>query len=145
MTTETKIKPTLDFAGILAISPDRKRVIIVQRKPDSENYGLPCGGIEEGEDSLTAALREFKEETGLDSRDLFDLNLSIVLRSNPHISDSKIGQTFFMEYQGNLSIFPFIGPEATKVDLMEMGDYLDLCAYRSHDEYVMRNFGLIKS
>lgn len=135
----------LNFAGILATTPDQKKLIIVQRRIGSADYGLPCGGIEKGEDPLTAALREFEEETGLKKETIQSNNLSIVLRSDPHNPNSKLGQTFFYQYQGGISIFPFVGPEGLTIDLMDMEDYLDICSYRSHDEYVMRNFGLIKS
>lgn len=145
MMTTTTNEGVLNFAGILATTPDQKKLIVVQRRIGSADYGLPCGGIEKGEDSLTAALREFEEETGLSRKTIQSNNLSIILKSDPRNSNSKLGQTFFYQYQGDTSIFPFVGPEGLKINLMDMEDYLDICSYRSHDEYVMRNFGLIKS
>ena len=35
---------------------------------DDESWGIPKGGLKPGEDLLTAACREFKEETGIESK-----------------------------------------------------------------------------
>ncbi|MDJ0507742.1 MAG: NUDIX hydrolase [Crocosphaera sp.] len=41
------------------------RIVLIQRK-DTGRWGLPGGIVDWGEDILTAATRELKEETGLD-------------------------------------------------------------------------------
>lgn len=53
-------------AGIALIN--KGRIFLIRPSFDSipQNYGIPKGHIEPGEDSETAALREFKEETGID-------------------------------------------------------------------------------
>ena len=44
------------------------------RKRDEGAWSIPKGGAEEGEDLLTAAVREFQEETGIEPRgELVDL------------------------------------------------------------------------
>src|SRR6478735_1754747 len=59
-------------AGIAVVAADTGRVLMAQRAPDpndhpavAETWEFPGGSLEEGEEPLAAALREFKEETGL--------------------------------------------------------------------------------
>jgi ADP-ribose pyrophosphatase YjhB (NUDIX family) len=58
--------------GVAVIATDGgERFVLCRRGPGSFGegaWGLPQGGIEYGEDILTAALREVKEETNLDVR-----------------------------------------------------------------------------
>jgi len=63
-------KDTLDHAGILVKAKDTGRVLLIQKGPEDkhgENKGLfelPGGHIEEGEDALETAIREWEEEVG---------------------------------------------------------------------------------
>tara|TARA_R110002074_G_scaffold52243_1_gene131724 strand:- start:109 stop:573 length:465 start_codon:yes stop_codon:yes gene_type:complete len=43
------------------------------RRSDKDSWSIPKGGIEEGEDTLDAATRELKEETGIGSDEYGDL------------------------------------------------------------------------
>jgi ADP-ribose pyrophosphatase YjhB (NUDIX family) len=43
------------------------KVLSVSRKNDPNAFGLAGGGVEPGEDPLAAALRELREETGLNA------------------------------------------------------------------------------
>jgi 8-oxo-dGTP pyrophosphatase MutT (NUDIX family) len=52
-------------AGVLVIRADG-RVLAVSRGADVTDWGLPFGQGEPGEDAGTIALRELREETGLD-------------------------------------------------------------------------------
>lgn len=45
---------------------DRPRVLLLLPRGDRDRWGLPGGGIEPGEDHETAAVREVREETGVD-------------------------------------------------------------------------------
>lgn len=63
-------------AGVVIKSADSGRVLMTQRTPfhgdDEETYGkweFPGGSIDEGEHPLQGALREFREETGLELPD----------------------------------------------------------------------------
>lgn len=54
-------------ATILTFHKDGNRVLAVSRKDDPDDFGLPGGKVDPGEDPADAAVRELKEETGLDA------------------------------------------------------------------------------
>lgn len=54
--------PTTYSAGGIVINKNRE-ILLVQEF--GEYWGLPRGHVEEGEDALTAAIREIKEEAGI--------------------------------------------------------------------------------
>ena len=57
-------KVILVFAGGCVFDDDGK--VLLQRRGDSNRWGFPGGAIELGETPEMAAIRELKEETGLD-------------------------------------------------------------------------------
>ncbi|HET6536768.1 MAG TPA: RNA pyrophosphohydrolase [Sphingopyxis sp.] len=60
--------PYRPCAGVMLVNHEG-RIFIGQRMDDaSEAWQMPQGGIDEGEDAQTAALRELHEETGVDPR-----------------------------------------------------------------------------
>lgn len=66
-------EPGITHAGLVIKAADSGRVLMTQRTPyhgdDEDTYGkweFPGGSIDEGETALQAALREFREETGLE-------------------------------------------------------------------------------
>lgn len=52
-------------ADVVIYEPDRG-VVIIKRKNPPYGYAIPGGFIDEGEQAEVAAIREMKEETGLD-------------------------------------------------------------------------------
>jgi len=49
--------------------------IVLGKRADSQKWGLPCGYIEYGESFVHAAVREVKEEIGIDSEPLKIINV----------------------------------------------------------------------
>ena len=61
---------TKKAACVLVFHPDGERVLAVSRKTDPNDFGMPGGKVDSGETPEEAAVRETKEETGLDVVDL---------------------------------------------------------------------------
>lgn len=59
---------TIPTIGVLVISDDK--VLLVKHKPKASHltgaYGLPAGRLEENEKTIDGAVRELREETGLE-------------------------------------------------------------------------------
>jgi 8-oxo-dGTP pyrophosphatase MutT (NUDIX family) len=55
-------------AGVGILIADSAGRLLLERRSDNGLWGLPGGGIEPGESVTDAAIRETKEETGLDVR-----------------------------------------------------------------------------
>jgi 8-oxo-dGTP pyrophosphatase MutT (NUDIX family) len=55
-------------AGVGVVIEDDQGRILLEQRCDNGMWGLPGGGIEPGESILDTAVREVKEETGLDIR-----------------------------------------------------------------------------
>ncbi|HEX7127908.1 MAG TPA: NUDIX domain-containing protein [Thermodesulfobacteriota bacterium] len=53
-------------AAASAVIFDARGRILLQRRSDNGRWGLPGGGVEVGESVSAAAVREVREETGLD-------------------------------------------------------------------------------
>lgn len=51
---------------VIIFDEDKKILMLKQHHEDRDIWMVPGGGIEEGEDARQAAIREVKEETGLD-------------------------------------------------------------------------------
>jgi 8-oxo-dGTP pyrophosphatase MutT (NUDIX family) len=64
-------RQTRKKAGMFIYDPIASRVLLVQSR--GKLWGPPKGSIEEGEDDVKCAIREVKEETGLDI-DVSDFN-----------------------------------------------------------------------
>ena len=70
--TQKKIKGSSNYATILLMN-EKSEVLLLHRKGTAFGdglYSLPGGKIEDGETALEAAVREAKEEVGIDVTDL---------------------------------------------------------------------------
>lgn len=69
------ITPRVASTGIVE-SPDRKRVLLIDRKYEPYGLAWPGGMVELGETIKEAAVREVKEETGIDANIVGLLNVT---------------------------------------------------------------------
>lgn len=69
--------------GVGVLLQDESGRVLLQQRGDSGLWGTPGGGLEPGEDFLTAARRELLEETGLECPNLALLPLKEGLVSGP--------------------------------------------------------------
>ena len=72
MTKEDMDLPLRSGVGIVVLNKDN-RVFVAKRIDNAKNFWqMPQGGVNEGEDFLTAAYRELEEETSIKSVELID-------------------------------------------------------------------------
>lgn len=75
LTEEALRVPKSNAVSMIAFNRDKTKILLNRefRMPvNKEIYNFPCGLIDEGEDAITAAKRELKEETGLDCVEILD-------------------------------------------------------------------------
>jgi len=76
------VTPRVGVGGIVE-SPDRKSIVIIERKFPPYGYAMPGGMSELGETIEETAIREIKEETGLDAEVIGLLNISSAPELDP--------------------------------------------------------------
>lgn len=89
-----------DIVSAMIFSKDGK---LFQGRKDPAKGGvyvdcwhIPGGGIEEGEDKMTALAREMKEETGIDITP-YEIELANVSEGESEKTDKETGETFICE------------------------------------------------
>ncbi len=66
-------------ASVGAVIVNRRQVLALERSDSPGSWQFPQGGIDEGEEPLTAVLREVREETGIVADEL------ILVREHPRL------------------------------------------------------------
>lgn len=85
----------VDVAYVLLVDEHERNVLLVKNKgPGASYYTLPGGAVEQGETLEEAAIREVKEETGL------DVQLGGIF---------SVGEAFFEDRGHHAIFFTFIG------------------------------------
>jgi putative (di)nucleoside polyphosphate hydrolase len=111
--------PYRPAAGIMLVNRDGK-VFVGQRLDSSlEAWQMPQGGIDEGEDALTAALRELAEEAGI-AADKVELVATAEEELLYDLPAELVGKLWKGRYRGQRQtwfLFRFLGDDADDVDI----------------------------
>ena len=83
-----------DAAQVVIINKEGL-VCLVSRKEDHDDFGLPGGKVDEGETPEEAAVRECKEETGIN---ITNLRLIFAMHRK-----SRMGYTYLADYTGEIN------------------------------------------
>lgn len=83
-----------ESAQVVLINEDGL-ILAVSRKDNHEDFGLPGGKVDPGETPEQAAIRETKEETGLE---IYDLQLVFAMFKNGYM-----GYTYLAKYSGEIN------------------------------------------
>ncbi|MBO6825005.1 MAG: RNA pyrophosphohydrolase [Sneathiella sp.] len=104
--------PYRPCAGIMLINEDDKVFVGQRIDMPSEHWQMPQGGIDDGEDPLSAAKRELLEEIGTDKAELLLEMEDWVYYDLPH---ELIGKVWKGRYRGQKQrwfLFQFTGSDA---------------------------------
>ena len=117
--SDTAALPYRPAAGIMLLNREGK--VFVGQRLDStlEAWQMPQGGIDPGEDALTAALRELGEETGI-AADKVELVATAEEELLYDLPDELIGKLWKGRYRGQRQtwfLFRFLGDDETDVNI----------------------------
>jgi 8-oxo-dGTP pyrophosphatase MutT (NUDIX family) len=113
-------------ANVVVVNEDGKILLI--RRTDNGNVALPGGGMDLGESITQAAIREVKEETGLDVK----ITGLVGIYTNPHhlieyTSDGEVRQEFSVVFTAEpTGGTPTTTAEASKVVWSDPADVADM-------------------
>jgi ADP-ribose pyrophosphatase YjhB (NUDIX family) len=89
--------------AVSVVVPDDQGRILLIRRTDNKYWSIPGGGMEPGESVREAAVREVKEETGIDC----EITGLVGVYSNPHhvaaYDDGEVRQEFSICLVGSLT------------------------------------------
>ncbi|MFE3542319.1 NUDIX domain-containing protein [Nocardia sp. NPDC059177] len=113
--------------GASVLVTDSAGRILMQRRGDSGNWSLPGGVMEIGETLAQCAVRETKEETGLD----VEITGLLGIYTDPeHVieyGDGEVRQEFAVTYLGRVVGGEVsVSSESTEVRFVEVGELADL-------------------
>lgn len=105
-------------AVIVAMNKAKTHVLMIERKDPIDMFGLIGGGVEEGESSRDAAVREFAEETGIA---LPHQDVTWLVRSEDDFGNLVDAY----RYTKPLEIEDFVGPEGLEVKWVPVKEISD--------------------
>lgn len=110
-----------EAACVLLIHPETLKIVLVNRK-NSNQVGMPGGKVDPGESLKTAALRELKEETGIDlpnTKDIIPIFVGVCDGEVPYRTTC-----YYSLYSGDI-------PQGQELDINTRWGDLDELVYNS--------------
>lgn len=118
--------------GAVAVLTDEQGRVLLQRRADNGDWALPGGAMEIGETLAQCAVREVREETGLD----IEITGLIGIYSDPqHViayADGEVRQQFSVAYRGRITGGTLaISEESTDMRFVDPASFDDLPIHES--------------
>ena len=104
--------PYREGVGMMLLNSDNHVFVARRIDSSSEAWQMPQGGIDAGEDPLTAAFRELKEEIGTDKADLLGESKHWLTYDLPEILIPKIWNGRFRGQRQKWYVMRFTGVHA---------------------------------
>lgn len=123
--------PTVDVVILMHEDPNdeilKDRIVLVRRKNPPHGWALPGGFVNEGESYAYAAIREVKEETGLD----IDLTEQFHTYSDPARDPRRhVATTVFLAVLVNPDDLPVGGDDAAEARVVSYEEaYQEILAF----------------
>ncbi|WP_051041135.1 NUDIX hydrolase N-terminal domain-containing protein [Fibrisoma limi] len=128
--------------GSEAVVINSKGEILVLKRTDDQSWCLPCGWVDVGESPAQAAVRETKEETGLDVEANFYISIS---HKGPHTASHLQHQiniiTFMKPVESSVNII--LSREHTNYQWIKCGEFLNW--HIGHDQQFEKICNFLKS
>ena len=137
MPVEDKMNTVLK-AGAVVISKENPDKILVLYQEKHDDFSLPKGHLESGETLEQCAIREVKEETGLDIQPLFSLPVFHYTNSK----DGSIDLTYFIARSLNDNTIQT--EEGGKAFWMTIEEALEKISYENLRQFLRENKFIIE-
>lgn len=113
--------------------------VLITQNSRSKNWGFPKGWIDEGEDSKTAALREVKEEGGVEAKIIKKVGDVRFIYTRDGEKIFKIVVYFLMEYiSGDPKDHDF---EISEAKFVSIDQALTILSFKSDKELLKKALG----
>lgn len=124
----------LKKAGCIILSEkDPKKIVLVYRK-EQDDYSFPKGHVEKNESYKKCAIRESKEETGLDVEILEEFG-TMIYKNN--IQEDVYNKYFIARSLDDAKLKP---EQNMKVLFIDINDVKDKLTYENLKEFFRKNF-----
>lgn len=138
-----------DYVTVAAFTPEKEAIMVKQFRagPEKVLVTFPTGNIDEGEDPLTAAVRELREESGYEAREIIflkklyteyraDCQYIYIALDCKKVGEQELDRTEFIEmYLISLEELNALCRDASDDSFNDMGPALLALDYLKENKY----------